>query len=138
MNIGEASRASGVSAKMIRHYEGIGLLPPATRTESGYRVFSPVAVNLLGFIRRARSFGFSMAQIRLLVGLWQNRDRESREVKRIALAHVADLDRRIAELTAMREALQDLADACHGNHRPDCPILKDLESAGHHDAPPAA
>lgn len=132
MNIGEAARASGVSTKMIRHYESIGLLPTAQRAESGYRTFTPGAVNLLSFIKRARAFGFSMAQIRKLVGLWQNRDRESREVKHIALAQVAELDQRIVELTAIRDALQDLADACHGNHRPDCPILKDL--AG----PPAA
>ncbi len=129
MNIGEAARASGVSAKMIRHYESIGLLPGAPRTDGGYRVFDPAAVNTLSFIRRARDFGFPMAQIRRLVGLWQDRTRESREVKRIALAHVAELDQRIMELTAMRDALAEVADACHGNHRPDCPILRDLAGA---------
>jgi Cu(I)-responsive transcriptional regulator len=131
MNIGEASKASGVTAKMIRYYESIGLIPKAGRTESGYRVYSNIEVNTLRFIHRAREFGFSIAQIRRLVSLWQGQQ-PSRDVKDVALQHVAELDHRIAELTDMRRALQQLADACRGDHRPECPILHDLE----HHAPP--
>lgn len=129
MNIGEASRASGVSVKMVRYYEEIGLIPQAARTEGGYRTYSDAEVNTLRFIRRARDLGMPMERIRLLVGLWQDRDRSSADVKRIANEHVAELQARIAELTAMQESLQELADACHGDHRPDCPILRDLEGA---------
>jgi MerR family copper efflux transcriptional regulator len=128
MNIGTAAQASGVSAKMIRYYESIELIPEADRTKAGYRVYTDKDVNTLRFIHRAREFGFSIERIRVLVSLWQDR-RPSREVKRFALDHVAELDRRIAELTAMRDALQILADTCHGDHRPECPILRDLESA---------
>ena len=127
MNIGEAARASGVSAKMIRYYESIGLIPAAGRTEAGYRRYAPTDINTLRFIGRARNFGLSMQRIKLLVSLWQDRGRASRDVKRIALEHVADLRARIDELTAMADALQDLADACHGDHRPECPILEDLQ-----------
>jgi MerR family transcriptional regulator, copper efflux regulator len=126
MNIGQAAQAAGVNAKAIRYYESIGLIPPAARSEAGYRRYSPTDVATLRFIRRARDFGMPMERIRLLVGLWRDRDRESGEVKRIALAHVAELEARIAELTAMSRALQELADTCHGDHRPDCPILRDL------------
>ena len=126
MNIGEAARASGISAKMIRYYESVGLIPAAERTEAGYRLYSPANVSTLHFIGRARDFGLSMQRIKLLVSLWQDRNRASRDVKRIALEHVADLRSRIAELTAMADALQDLADACQGDHRPECPILEDL------------
>jgi len=134
MNIGEAAKASGVSAKMIRYYESIGLIPPARRTDAGYRVYSERDVNTLRFIHRARSFGFPIERVRLLVGLWQG-GRPSREVKQVALDHVADLRRKIAELSAMSVALQTLADACHGDNRPDCPILHDLEGSAEHCAP---
>ncbi|SDE27994.1 Cu(I)-responsive transcriptional regulator [Belnapia rosea] len=127
MNIGQASAASGVSAKMLRYYEEIGLLPKAARTGAGYRVYSAKDVNTLRFIRRARDLGLSIERIKLLVGLWQDRERSSADVKRVAIEHVAELDAKILELTAMRETLQELADACHGDHRPDCPILHDLE-----------
>jgi MerR family copper efflux transcriptional regulator len=126
MNIGEASARSGVSAKMIRHYESIGLLPRVGRTDSGYRQYGDNEVHTLRFVRRARDLGFSMAEIAELLKLWQNRRRASAEVKRIALAHVADLDRRIAEMTAMKRTLEELASHCHGDHRPDCPILDRL------------
>ncbi len=127
VNIGQASTASSVSAKMIRYYESIGLIPKAGRTEAGYRTYGTREVELLRFIHRARNFGLPMDRIRLLVGLWQDSQRPSREVKRIALAHVSDLRARILELTAMAGALQELADACSGDHRPECPILRDLE-----------
>jgi MerR family copper efflux transcriptional regulator len=120
MNIGQTAKESGVSAKMIRYYESIGLVRKAKRTEAGYRVYTDADVNTLRFIHRAREFGFPIERIRLLVSLWQDRH-PSREVKRVAL------NRRIAELTAMRDTLQVLADACHGDHRPECPILRDLE-----------
>ena len=130
MNIGQAANSSGVSAKMLRYYESIGLIPPAGRTDSGYRVYAPADVNTLRFIRRARDFGLSMERIKLLVGLWQDRERPSREVKRIATEHVAELRVRIAELTTMCDALEELAEKCHGDQRPDCPILRDLEKGG--------
>lgn len=126
MNIGQAATASGVSAKMIRYYESIGLMPAAERTAAGYRVYTPADVTTLQFIRRARDLGFSIERIQLLVGLWQDRTRASAEVKSIALAHIGELKTKIAELQAMSDTLQELADACHGDHRPDCPILKDL------------
>jgi MerR family copper efflux transcriptional regulator len=126
MNIGEASHSSGVSAKMIRYYESIGLIPPPARSDGGYRVYTDTDVRRLNFIHRAREFGFPVERIRVLIGLWQG-GRPSREVKEIALAHVAELQDRIARLTAMAETVQELADACHGDHRPDCPILHDLE-----------
>ncbi|MCO6416187.1 Cu(I)-responsive transcriptional regulator [Siccirubricoccus sp. KC 17139] len=139
MNIGEASRASGVSAKMLRYYEEIGLIPKAGRTGAGYRVYSAADVHTLRFIRRARDLGLPIERIKLLVGLWHDRQRPSREVKRIAEQHVAELDAKIAELTAMRNSLQELADACHGDHRPECPILEAFEGGGHggHGAAPA-
>jgi MerR family copper efflux transcriptional regulator len=127
MNIGEAAAASGVSAKMLRYYESINLIPPAGRTEAGYRTYAERDVDTLRFIRRARDFGLPMDRVKMLVGLWQDRTRPSREVKQIALTQVTELEARIAELTAMRDALADLADACHGDDRPDCPILRDLE-----------
>jgi MerR family copper efflux transcriptional regulator len=129
MNIGEAARASGITAKMIRYYESIGLIPPAGRTEAGYRTYSERDVGTLRFIRRARDFGVPMDRVKLLVGLWQDKNRPSREVKAIALRQVAELDARIAELTAMKDALAELAGACHGDSRPDCPILSDLAGA---------
>ena len=123
MNIGAAAAASGVSAKMIRHYEQIGLLPDARRTAAGYRVYAQNDVHTLRFVRRARDLGFSMPEIRELLGLWQNRRRTSADVKRLAQKHLADLESRIAELEAMRRSLAELAKHCHGDHRPQCPIL---------------
>jgi MerR family transcriptional regulator, copper efflux regulator len=126
MNIGEAALASGVSAKMIRYYESTGLIPRAGRSGAGYRTYSEHDVDTLRFIRRARDFGVPMERVKLLVGLWQDKERPSREVKAIALRQVADLEAKIAELTAMKDALAELAQACHGDGRPDCPILRDL------------
>jgi Cu(I)-responsive transcriptional regulator len=126
MNIGEAATRSGVSAKMVRHYESLGLLPAVARTDAGYRQYGDSEVHTLRFIRRARDLGFGMAEIAELLKLWQNRRRASGDVKRIALAHVADLDRRIAEMTAMKRTLERLAGCCHGDQRPDCPILDEL------------
>jgi MerR family copper efflux transcriptional regulator len=128
-NIGEAAARSGVSAKMVRHYESLGLLPSVRRTEAGYRQYGDREVHTLRFIRRGRDLGFSMAEISDLVKLWQNPRRASSNVKRIALAHLEDLDRRMAEMAQMRETLHRLADCCHGDQRPDCPILEDLESS---------
>ena len=126
MNIGEASKASGVSAKMIRHYESIGLVGAAKRTDSGYRVYSTREVQMLQFIHRGRELGFSLEQIRALLTLWQDKHRASHDVRALANAHIAELDRKIAEMQAMRRTLEDLATACHGDNRPDCPILDDL------------
>jgi len=127
MNIGEAADASGVSSKMVRYYESVGLLPQARRTASGYRDYDMNDVHRLRFVRRARDFGFSMEEIGELLALWQDRSRPSKEVKRIALAHVAELDQKIRHLTSLRDTLEHLARCCHGDHRPDCPILGDLE-----------
>jgi Cu(I)-responsive transcriptional regulator len=127
-NIGQAASQSGVSAKMIRHYESLGLLPAVPRTDAGYRQYGDKQVHTLRFIRRARTLGFSMAEIAELLKLWQNQQRASADVKRIAQAHVADLERRIAEMQAMRRTLAQLANCCQGNHRPDCPILAELAS----------
>ena len=125
-NIGEAARRSGVSAKMVRHYESLGLLPKVGRTDAGYRQYGDKEVHTLRFIRRARDLGFSMAEIAQLLKLWQNRRRASADVKRIALAHVADLDRRMDEMAAMKRTLERLADCCSGHDRPECPILDEL------------
>lgn len=125
-NIGQAASQSGVSAKMIRHYETLGLLPAVARTDAGYRQYGEAQIHTLRFIRRARLLGFSMVEIAELLKLWQNQGRASADVKRIALAHVADLERRIAEMQAMRQTLQELAQCCQGNQRPDCPILSGL------------
>jgi len=125
-NIGEAAARSGVNAKMIRHYESLGLLPRIGRSDAGYRRYVDSDVHTLRFIRRSRALGFSMAEIAELLKLWQNRRRASADVKRIALAHVADLDRRMNEMAQMKQTLERLADCCHGDHRPDCPILDEL------------
>jgi Cu(I)-responsive transcriptional regulator len=125
-NIGVAAARSGVSPKMVRHYESLGLLPAVARTDAGYRQYGEREVHTLRFIRRARDLGFSMAEIEQLLKLWQNRRRSSADVKRIALAHVADLERRIDEMSAMKRTLERLARSCHGDHRPDCPILDEL------------
>jgi Cu(I)-responsive transcriptional regulator len=127
MNIGEASARSGVSAKMIRYYEETGLLPKPDRRQSGYRVYDENDVHRLRFVRRARDFGFPVERIRDLLRLWHDHKRPSAEVKRIAEAHVSELDEKIAQLTALRDSMQDLARRCHGDQRPDCPILADLE-----------
>lgn len=126
MNIGEAAKASGVNAKMIRHYESIGLVPKPTRADSGYRLYDEKAIHTLKFVKRARSLGFSMAEIKKLLGLWGNRRRRSAEVKSLATAHVENLNAKIDELRTMRDALIHLADHCYGDHRPECPILDEL------------
>ncbi|MBE0594689.1 MAG: Cu(I)-responsive transcriptional regulator [Gemmatimonadales bacterium] len=127
MNIGEASKASGVSAKMIRYYEQTGLIPPAGRSESGYRAYAQPDVHRLRFIRRARDLGFSVAEIGDLLGLWNDRSRHSADVKRLAQAHITELEERIARLRQMADTLQTLIDCCAGDDRPDCPILAGLE-----------
>lgn len=126
MNIGEVARASGVSAKMIRHYESIGLIRASARTLAGYRQYGDRDVHLLRFIRRARDLGFSLGQIGQLLSLWVDPQRASADVKALAELHIAGLDTRIAELTEMRATLVALALACNGDHRPDCPILHGL------------
>ena len=126
MNIGEAAGASGISAKMIRHYESIGLIRQSLRSEAGYRIYDDKDLHTLRFIRRSRSMGFSLDQIHDLLSLWQDSQRASSDVKAIAQAHVVDLNRRIQELSEMRDTLQHLAAACAGDQRPDCPILQDL------------
>ena len=131
MNIGAAAAASGVAAKMIRHYEAIGLLRPAPRRDNAYRDYGSRDVHELRFIGRARRLGFSIAEIGELLARWRDRGRPSREVKRIADAHIGGLEARIAELQAMAATLRDLAAACHGDDRPDCPILDDLALGGH-------
>jgi MerR family transcriptional regulator, copper efflux regulator len=125
-NIGRAAAASGVSAKMIRHYESVGLLPAAGRTVAGYRIYRDSDVHTLRFIRQARDLGFSMKEIGALLGLWQNRGRASSDVKKLAVRHMRQLDDKIRELQAMRDSLSHLARHCHGDERPDCPILEDL------------
>ena len=125
-NIGEAAAISGVSAKMIRHYESIGLLSPAERTFAGYRIYSDNDIHRLRFIKRARVLGFPIKQIEVLLGLWDNRERASSEVKELARAHADELGRKIKEMQAMQQTLLDLARRCHGDDRPDCPILEDL------------
>lgn len=126
MNIGAAAKHSGVSAKMIRHYEGIGLIQKATRTYSGYRTYAASDVHTLRFIRQSRNVGFSIKQIEQLLGLWRNQRRPSSKVKALAQEHMAELDARIAELQAMKRTLQELAVHCHGDERPECPILDGL------------
>jgi MerR family copper efflux transcriptional regulator len=130
-NIGEAARRSGVSAKMARHYESLGLLPAVHRTEAGYRQYGEREVHTLRFIRRARDLGFSMAEIEQLLKLWQNRRRSSSEVRRIASRHVDDLARKLAEMEAMKRSLEHLVHCCHGDERPDCPILDELGAGTH-------
>ena len=126
MNIGEAARASGISAKMIRYYESVGLVGPAHRSDNGYRVYSDAEVHMLRFIKRARDLGFSMAQIEQLVRLWRDQHRSSAEVKRVAQEHIEELQQKINELESMKRTLEHLSSHCHGDHRPDCPIIDDL------------
>ncbi|MCE8034325.1 MULTISPECIES: Cu(I)-responsive transcriptional regulator [Halomonadaceae] len=126
MNIGQASKASGISEKMIRYYESIGLIAPAKRTESGYRIFSEKDVHALRFISRARDLGFSVEQMGNLLALWQDRHRASADVKAVAQAHIEELDGKIKKLQGMRRTLEHLVKHCHGDERPECPILGDL------------
>lgn len=126
MNIGEAARASGVSAKMIRYYEQIGLIPKAKRSGAGYRSYDDSDVHSLRFVRRARDLGFPVEQIAELLALWRDRRRASSKVKAVALEHIAELKARIADLQAMSQTLEHLVAHCHGDDRPDCPIIQDL------------
>ena len=132
LDIGRAAKASGASAKMIRHYEAIGLLPKVARTQSNYRVYTANDVHMLRFIRRARDLGFSMDEVRELLGLWRNKSRSSAAVKKIAGKHIEDLKGKIAELQSMVQTLEHLTRHCHGDERPDCPILEDLANAPAH------
>ncbi len=136
MNIGQAAKASGVSAKMIRYYEQTGLIPPAERRESGYRDYTGADVHMLRFIRRARDLGFAVAEIDDLLNLWRDKSRHSADVKRIATAHIAALRERIDSLNQMVGTLQTLTACCSGDDRPDCPILADLADTS--EAPVAA
>lgn len=126
MNIGQAARRTGLSAKMIRYYESIGLLKPASRSDSGYRLYGQDDLHSLTFIKRSRDLGFSLEEVAKLLTLWQDRQRASADVKALASEHIADLNRRIEELVSLRDTLSELVAHCHGDDRPDCPILKDL------------
>ena len=125
-NIGEAAERAGASARMVRHYESLGLLPKVGRTGAGYRRYSDNAVHILRFIKRSRDLGFSMAEIADLLKLWQDRRRSSASVKKVANAHLEELDRKIKEMQSMRKTLQHLVSCCQGNERPECPILDEL------------
>ncbi len=129
VNIGQAARASGVSEKMIRYYESVGLLGTVKRSGNSYRVYGETEVHTLAFIRRARNLGFPMKKIHLLLALWRDRGRSSAEVKTIAAEHIAGLAAKIGELEAMRKTLEHLVACCHGDARPDCPIIEDLAAA---------
>lgn len=128
MNIGEAAKISGVNAKLIRHYESIGIIPKASRSDAGYRVYSETEVNILSFVKRSRNLGFSMKEIKKLVSLWRNKSRASSEVMNLATKHVDEMGKKILELQSMVKTLKHLAKTCHGDDRPDCPILNDLAS----------
>ena len=128
MNIGEAANLSGVAPKNIRYYESIGLIGPAKRAANGYRAYDETDVRLLGFVNRARSLGFSVKEVSGLLSLYQDRARASSDVKKLALEHIEDIDRKVEELQGMRRTLKDLTDRCHGDDRPDCPILDDLSA----------
>lgn len=130
LTIGQAASAAGMSAKMVRHYESIGLFDGPVRTEAGYRTYGEREIHTLRFIRHSRDLGFSLAQIRALLGLWQDRDRPSREVQALARQHLAELDAKLAELQAMKATLEGLVRCCHGDDRPDCPILDTLAQGG--------
>lgn len=138
MNIGEASNASGVSAKMIRYYEEIELIPHPARTDSGYRAYTSVDVHRLRFIRRARDLGFPVTEILELLSLWDDRSRKSADVKRLAQGHIADLEERIKNLRLMADTLQTLSDCCAGDERPDCPILATLGDKAEEQRPAAS
>jgi Cu(I)-responsive transcriptional regulator len=126
MNIGQAAQASGISAKMIRYYEGIGLISKAGRTGAGYRQYSETAVRTLQFIKRSRDLGFSLERVKTLLGLWGDRERKSGDVQKLARQYIAELDDDIAKLQSIRGQLEQLSNCCHGNDRPECPILDDL------------
>ncbi|WP_180102058.1 Cu(I)-responsive transcriptional regulator [Acinetobacter sp. YH12126] len=128
MNIGQAAKASGISAKMIRYYESIGLLNNAQRTDAGYRIYSEADIKTLSFLRHARDLGFSSEQMKDLLGLWKNQSRQSVEVKALALKHIQTLNQKIADLQAMVEILQQSVDGCAGNDQADCTILKQIET----------
>lgn len=128
MNIGAAAKASGLSAKMIRYYESIGLLPAAVRNANGYRHYSATELQQLSFIKRARLLGFTLDEVGQLLALWQNGQRASSDVKALAAGHIAELNEKISELIGLRDSLQQLMHNCHGDDRPDCPIIKELES----------
>jgi MerR family copper efflux transcriptional regulator len=128
MNIGQAARESGLSAKMIRHYESIGLLRPALRSDGGYRLYQEADLHTLGFIKRSRDLGFSLEEVARLLTLWQDRQRASADVKQLAGRHIEALNRRIDELSNLRDTLQHLTENCQGDDRPDCPILQELAS----------
>lgn len=130
MNIGEAARHTGLSAKMIRYYESIELISPTGRSANGYRHFDEEDLHRLAFIRRSRDLGFSLEEVGRLLTLWHDRQRASADVKALAGTHIQALNRKIHELVSLRDTLQELVDTCHGDDRPDCPILKDLESGG--------
>lgn len=127
MKIGDAAAASGVSQRMIRHYEKIGLVPAAARRDSGYRDYGTRDIHTLRFIGRARDLGFPIEEIRTLLALWNDRSRASADVKALALARAAELERKARQLDEMRRSLEHLAERCHGDERPDCPILGDLQ-----------
>jgi MerR family copper efflux transcriptional regulator len=129
LTIGAAAQASGISAKMIRHYEQIGLIPKTRRTAAGYRTYSGQEIHALRFIRQARHLGFSTKQIRQLLALWRDRRRSSAKVKALTLEHIRELEEKIRELQAMKATLEHLARHCHGDERPDCPILEGLAAA---------
>jgi MerR family copper efflux transcriptional regulator len=129
MNIGQAAEASGVSAKMIRYYGSIGLISEAGRTDAGYRQYTGNEVQTLRFIKRSRDLGFSLERIKTLLGLWEDRTRKSSDVKKLARQYIAELDQDIAKLQSIRNQLQHMADCCHGDDRPGCPIIDDLANA---------
>ena len=130
MNIGQAARSSGLSAKMIRYYESIGLLKAAHRSDSGYRLYGAEDLHTLAFIKRSRDLGFSLEEVSKLLPLWQDRQRASADVKALARQHIVQLNQKIDELASLRDTLEELVEHCQGNERPDCPILKDLASGG--------
>jgi MerR family copper efflux transcriptional regulator len=130
MNIGQAAKTSGLSAKMIRYYESTGLLKPAHRSDSGYRLYASEDLHTLAFIKRSRDLGFSLEEVGKLLTLWQDRQRASADVKALARQHIVELNQKIDELASLRDTLQELVEHCHGDDRPDCPILKDLASGG--------
>ena len=130
LDIGQAAKSSGVSVKMVRHYEAIGLLKEVGRTDANYRIYNHANVHTLRFIKRARTLGFSVDEIRELLSLWLNKSRPSAAVKKVAAGHMEDLRKKIAEMQSMVSTLQHLTHNCHGDSRPDCPILEDLASSG--------
>lgn len=130
MNIGQAAKQSGLSAKMIRYYEATGLLQAANRSDSGYRLYGQDDLHTLAFIKRSRDLGFSLEEVGKLLTLWQDRQRASADVKALARQHIVELNQKIEELASLRDTLQELVEHCHGDDRPDCPILKDLASGG--------